>query len=472
MITKRNPVFRRFAWIGLAVAVLCATPSYSLAQDEGGSGSDKQQFQLGEKVSDALQKLKPLQDAKDYAGMLNVVNQQLAAAKPDSYDAAYLLDIKARIYLQLDQLTQAIEPWEQVLRLSEQHGYKDEKERLDIMKFLAQLIFMEATKAKEHTANQQALIAQAGNYLQRYLSRAPKPEPEMQVLYANILYAEATSDDKHIDQQKLKQAKTIIEHGMLSEIRPKEGFYMLMLAVLQQENDYVNSARYMELLLAQYPNKKDIWPTLFGTYVNLANSAKAESREQRDYFIRAINTVERAQKLGFMNTPHDNYNLFTVYLNAGYVVEACDLLYDGMKKGTIESKVENWKILGAYYQQANKNLQAIAALKQATRLFPHEGSLDLLIGQIYQQMDKIKEAHEAYARAVKKGHLGDKPHQAWLYLAYTALELEDYKGALAAIESAEKLPGGSNDPQVKSLKTGIIATIQEREAAKAAAKKL
>jgi len=291
-------------------------------------------------------------------------------------------------------------------------------------------------------------------------------------LYANILFSEATVDEKRVDTQKLGEAKSYIEHGMLSEIRPKEGFYMLMLAVLQQQNDFVHSAEYMEILLQQYPNKKDIWSSLFGTYVNLANSAKQDSKEQRNFFVRAINTVERAQKLGFMNTPRDNYNLFTVYLNAGYVIEACDLLYNGMKKGAIESTTANWRILGAYYQQSGKELQAVSALKEATKLFPHDGGLDLLVGQIYQQMDKIKDAHDAYARAVKKGNLGDHPHQAWLYLAYTSLEIEDYDGALKAIAEAEKLPGGAKDPQVKSLKNGIEQTIQEREAQKAAAKKL
>lgn len=466
MITNRNPIFRRFAWIGVALALLAA-PLVAFAQDEG----DKQQFQLDEKVGDALQKLKPLQDAKDYKGMLALVDQQLASVKPTSYDAAYLLDIKAKIYLQLDQLSGAIEPWRQVLKLSEQYGYKDEKERLEIMKFLGQLIFMEATTVKEKNRQQQ-LVEQAGGYLKSYLAKNPKPESEMQMLYANILFSEATVDESRVNEQKLREARTLIEKGMLNEIRPKEGFYMLMLAVLQQQNDYIHSAEYMELLLQQYPNKKDIWSALFGTYVNLANNAKGDSKEQRNYFVRAINTVERAQKLGFMNTPRDNYNLFTVYLNAGYIIEACDLLYKGMKSGAIESSQTNWRILGAYYQQANKDLQAIAVLKEATKLFPHDGGLDLLIGQFYQQMDKIKDAHDAYARAVKKGNLGEHPHQAWLYLAYTSLEIEDYQGALNAIAEAAKLPDGAKDPQVKSLKAGIEATIQEREAQKNAAKKL
>lgn len=464
MITYRNPIFSRFAWVGVAAALLIAAPLASAQEGE------KQHFELSEKVSDGLQKLKPLSETKNYTGMLDLVNSLLSQVKPDSYDTAYLLDMKAKIFLQLDQYNNAIAPWEECLQLSEQKGYKDEKEQLDITKYLAQLIYSEATSVKDH-ARQQELIAKSANYLKRYLQKATKQEPDTQILYTSILYAQATADEKHINQDMLKEARATIERGMLGSIRPKDSFYMLMLAIMQQQNDYLHSAEVMELLLKQYPNKKDVWPMLFGTYVNLAGGQKENSREQREYFVRAINTIEKAQSLGYMNSPRDNYNRFTLYLNAGELHLATDILYEGLKKGTIESTIANWRILGAYLQQANKELQAISVLKEATKLFPKEGALEFMIGQIYQQLDKIKDARDAYARAVAKGNLGDKPHQAWLFLAYTSLELEDYDGALKAISEAAKLPDGAKDPQVKNLKDGIDSMIQERELAKAAPKK-
>jgi tetratricopeptide (TPR) repeat protein len=460
--TKRNIIVRRFALVGVAAALLLSAPF--------ASGEEQKQFQLNEKVSEALGKLKPLQDTKNFAGMLDLVNGQLKNIKPDSYDAAYLLDLKAKIYLQLDQYNNAIAPWEEALRLSEQYGYKDQKERLDITKYLAQLIFSEATQIKDKQ-QQDALVTKSAQYLKRYLDHSSKPEPEVEMLYAQILYYQATSDAQHINQPLLTEARQIVEKGMLGSIKPKEGFYLLLLAILQQQNDHEHSAEVMELLLSQYPQKKDVWPMLFGTYVNLAGSAKAESPEQRQYYVRAINTLERAQSLGYMNTPRDNYNLFTLYVNAGEINLATDLLWNGMKKGTIESTPQNWRVLGAYLQQANKELQAITALQEATKLYPKDGGLNFMIGQIYQQLDKIKDARDQYKIAVDKGNLGDKPHQAWLFLAYTSLELEDYQGALKAINEAAKTPDGAKDPQVKSVKEGIEATIAEREAAKAAAKK-
>ncbi|PTX96475.1 hypothetical protein [Opitutus sp. ER46] len=461
MITNRNPIFRRLAWVGFATALFLAAP-FSSAEEQ-------KQFQLNEKVGEALQKLKPLQDAKNFNGMLDVVDGQLKNVPATGYDACYLLDLKAKIYLQLDQYGKAIDPWEKALRLAEEHGYLAEKERIDITKFLAQLIFSEASNLKDRAA-QQVQITRAAGYLKRYLEKSPKPEAEVQMLYAQILFYQATGDQKNVNQALLAEAREIVENGMLGSVRPKEGFYLLLLAIIQQQNDLVRASELMELLVKQYPNKKDVWPMLFGTYVNMAGSAKSESREQREYFVRAINTLERAQQLGFMNTPRDNYNLFTLYLNAGEIGLATDLLYSGMKKGTIESTAANWRILGAYYQQANKELQAVSALQEATKLFPTDGTLDFLIGQIYQQMDRIKEANQAYARAVTKPDLGEKPHQIYLFLAYTSLELEDFDGALKAITKAASFPEGAKDSQVKGVRDGIEATMAEREAAKASAK--
>lgn len=475
MIIKRNPIFRRIAWVGLALSLLATMP-FAAAQDEGGGSSDKQQqFQLSEKVSESLQKMKPLQDAKNYPAMLDLVNQLLSGVKPESYDAAYLLDMKARIYLTMEQYNNAIEPWEQVLALSRKYGYKDAKSQLDITKYLAQLIFSQATNIKDDRERQQQLISRSAGYLKEYLRQSTKTEPEVEMLYAQILFYQATADSAHVSQPLLAEARSIVEKGMLGTIKPKEGFYLLLLAILQQQGDSVHAAEIMELLLKQYPQKKDVWPMLFGTYVNLAGSVKSEapegtvSREQREYYVRAINTLERAQSLGFMNTPRDNYNLFTLYLNAGEINMATDILYNGMKSGKIESTEQNWRILGAYYQQVNKDLQAISALKEATQLFPKDGSLEFQIGQIYQGLDRTKEAHDAYARAVAKGNLGEKPHQAWLFLAYTSLELGDYDGAMKAINHAASLPSGAKDPQVKSVRQGIELTIQERENAKQAA---
>lgn len=473
MITKQT-IYRTLAWAALGGMLAVGVPQ-GLAQDEGSqsqSGSQKNQF--SEKTSQALHdKLKPLQDAKDFAGMLALVTNLLAQVPPTSYDAAELLNMQARLYIQQNQLAKAIEPFEKAMALDDQYHYYDKSLSLQNLQYLSQVIFMVAADLKDKDV-QNRMIADAAKYLKRYIDTAPKPAPDSQMLYAQILFYQATSDPDHVNEPLLAEARKIVEQGMLTSIHPKEGFYRLLLAILQNQNDLETASRYMEVMVSEYPQKKDMWQSLFSTYVNLAGNAKIE-KQRREYYIRAINTIERAQKLGFLDSQRDNYNLFTLYANAGEVDMATDLLYNGMKSGKIESTLTNWRNLGLYYQQANKELQAISVLKEATKLFPKEGSIDSVIGQIYYGLEKPKEAKEAFEEALKKGNLGEKPHMAYVYLAYSDVELGDYDAGLAAIQKAASTPDGAKDPQVKSLQEGIKQMIEDRdrikEAAAASAKK-
>ena len=48
---------------------------------------------------------------------------------------------------------------------------------------------------------------------------------------------------------------------------------------------------------------------------------------------------------------------------ANQFTKGTELLYNGMKKKTIESEPHNWRILGRYYQEANMNERAIEVAK-------------------------------------------------------------------------------------------------------------
>ena len=81
--------------------------------------------------------------------------------------------------------------------------------------------------------------------------------------------------------------------------------------------------------------------------------------------------------------------------------------------------------------------------------------------------NKTQEAYNAYGAAIKKGGL-DKPHSAYMFLAYTAFELEKFDNALEAILKAEQTAEGGKDGQLLRLKSAIQEALKEREAAKAA----
>jgi tetratricopeptide (TPR) repeat protein len=450
-------------------------PQPSQAAQSSGAPA-KKEHSLSEKVSEAFTKqLKPLQDKQDWAGMLALLDTLQVA--PGSYDEALILDMKAKLYATTNQLSKAIAPWEKSIELSDQHGYFTEKQVNETIALLAQLYGQEASTVKvppegqpgrqQALAQQQQYFGKAIQYFKRYLEKTPKPTPEMMMAYASILYYKAAADPNKLDQALLKEARQIVEQGLMTSIKPKEGFYQLLLTLQQQQNDLAGSSEILELLLKQSPNKKDYWQMLMAIYLQLSEKARTEGKDEqaaKDYVVRAIVTAERAQALGHLQTPKDNMNLVSLYLMANQFTKGTELLYNGMKSGKIESEPNNWRVLGRYYMEANQNDQAIKVLNEAAKLFPKNGEIELQIAQLYIQMEKPKEALQHAKAAVQKGNFDNtKPFAAHYLVAYTAYDLGLLDEAAKAIEVAEKFPEAAKDPQFPKLKNVVVEAITERE---------
>lgn len=415
--------------------------------------------------------MKPLLDAKDWAGALAVIDGILATVDPNSYDTAFISDIKGKVFLQKNDYSGAIAPMETMLRIADAHkNYFDKKSVLDTVYFLAQIYYQEGTSSKV-TSVQQQYFNKSAAYIKRWLQTAPKKTQEATLFYASILYNQAVVNPEKVDLELVKKAKVEVQEGLLTSTKPKEGFYILLLAALQQQGDVAGSAEVLEQMVRMKPDNKTYWLQLMASYLNMGGASEKDESKTRENVARAINTIERAQVLGLMKTPKDNYNLVTMYYNAGQFGRATDLLYTGLKSGDIESDIKNWQLLAYSYQQVGQDVQAINVLKEAAKLFP-SGQIDFQIGQIYSQMDnRTADAFASYSTAVTKGGL-EKPHSAYMFLAYTAFELEKFDVALSAIFKAEATPEGAKDAQLKRLKIAIEEAIKEREAAKVAGTKL
>lgn len=427
------------------------------------SAPPPKQHSVSEKTQEAFGKLKPLQDTQNYQGMLELLDG--IQVVPGSYDEALVLDMKAKIYGMTNQLSKALAPWERVVQLSDQHNYFDKKTVTDIVFYLAQIYAQEGSTSKDPAVQQQAL-SKALVYFKRYLEGTPKPTPEAMMAYSSVLYYRATAGGKEPDPALLQQAREIVEQGLRSSIKPKEGFYQLLLTLQQQQNDMAGSAEVLELLLKGAPTKKDYWQLLMATYLQLSEKSK-DPALQRDYLTRAIVTFERAQALGHMNTPKDNMNLVSLYLMANQFTKGTELLYTGMKSGKIESEPNNWRVLGRYYLEANLNQQAINVLNEAAKLFPKNSEIEVQMAQIYLQMEKTKEAYQHAKNAIAKNSFeSTKPYTVHYMAAYAAYELGLLEDSLTAIQSAEKFPEAAKDAQLPKLKGVVSDAINERDAAK------
>jgi tetratricopeptide (TPR) repeat protein len=425
---------------------------------------------LTDATTDALQKLQPLLDAKDWSGAVNLLVTTQAAADADSYDRALVANTLAKVYFQIDDTPHAAAEWEIAIQLGEAHrNYFDPKDLLEMYLSVAQAYYQEGSTSKvpEET---RALLAKSTTYVEKWLAASPKPTLEVQLFYTSILYSRATVDPKHVDQSLIQEAEKQAKIGLELSVHPQEKFYQLIVACAQQSDDMQTASRYFELMVWKYPKVAQYWQNLWYSYMNLAaDEGQKDEIRTRQYYVRAINAMERAQSFGFMNKPKDNYNLFTLYYNVDQFGEATDILYKGMKlyeeekaqgvpeadRHGIESTPDNWEHLASAYQQNNQPEKAVSALKEAEGYFPDDGALDVQLGEIYYyELQDNADAYQAFISAASKPHLA-KPYTAWVFAAYTAYGLEHYKDALDAVNHAETYPEAASDAQLGRLKKGV-----------------
>lgn len=178
------------------------------------------------------------------------------------------------------------------------------------------------------------------------------------------------------------------------------------------------------------------------------------------YNVRAILALERAQKLNFLNSPKDNYNLVGIFFTIGQYDRACELLAAGLKDGGIDSTRQNWELLAYSYQQQHQDLKAVQTLEEATKVFPQSGQLEYQIAQIYSGIDRERDALAHIKLCVAKGGT-EKPSVGWLFYAWISYDLKDYDDATKAALQAEKYPEAAKE--AARMMEAIKASLQDRE---------
>jgi tetratricopeptide (TPR) repeat protein len=446
------------------VALLFAAPATLRADGE----ESRESASLSDAVGDGLAKLKPLLDDKDWAGAGKLIDNLMTDAAPDSFDQAYLLETKAKILTMANRYPDALAPLEQSLAISDRHHFYNRQQTLDMLYFLSQLYYQQAEGAKLDHEAQMANYDKSIGSIQRWISLSPKLTPDISEYYSRLLYSEAVAkDEKHPDPELIRRARDQIEVTLHLSARPKESTYVFLLATLQQAQDYGHAAEVLELMLSKNPKNKTYWQDLVTFYIVLAQNNIKDPKESRKYNIRALNTLEHAQELGYMKEPRNNYLRFTLYYEMGQFGVAADVLRKGLEDGTIDSELDRWELLSASYQQINQDFTAIEVLKDAVKHYPSKGDLYLKIGGIYSTLEKGDEALKYYKLAEEKGGLGKSQRNYLLMaMAYQAYELQQFDDAKVAIDKALEAAtqgGAKPDHQLLILKNAIEDAIKNRD---------
>ncbi len=431
--------------------------------------------QLSDYTSDQINEyLRPALDAKDWTKALTILDRIKAKAAPESYDAALADGLIAQTDLQKNDLQGALKALENCVAITPRHSnYFTHQNAMENIYNVSQIAFQIGASSKD-LAVQKKYFADTLDYLSRWLAGTdPKTYNETNIYFlASVYYAlgqgvESNGKDK-TNKPMMEKALYWINRGLESAIHPREAFYQLKISALYQLNRIKEGAEYLELGLEAKPTNKSYWQQLAFSYIQLADDAQKrhDSQAYFEYMVRAIITMERAQKHGFLNTPKDNYQIVGMFFNINQYGKACDVLSKGLRDGGIESTVQNWQLLAYSYQQEHKDKDAIKTLEEAARLFPKSGQLEYQIAQTYYGNNQTKEAYVHIKKCVAKGG-PDKPGDGWYFYAVIAYNLKDYNAALKAAAQAAKYPDTAKE--AKRIEQGVQASIQDQKNRAAAA---
>jgi tetratricopeptide (TPR) repeat protein len=455
----------------LQAVLLAAALSLGLAVAR--AASQEQPPQLSDDTADVINKsLRPANDAKDWDKALSLIAGVLAKVAPDSYDAAIMNQIRAQVSFQKNDYASALGALERCLAIDDQKHFFEVKTTQEMLYQVSQLDYQMGASTKD-LKQQAAYFQRADDSLQKWLARADAKSftQDTYLFIATMYFSRGQTEPGAADQKAghdkegralLEKALYWVDRGLRSAIKPRDNFYQLKLATLYQLDRFNDAVELLELGLKQKPDKKDYWQQLAATYLQLSTLAeeKKDSKAAFAYNVRVILTIERAQRLGYMSTPKENYNLVGIYFSIGQFERACELLEKGLETGGIEPTRANWELLAFSYQQIHKDLKAVATLEKAAKIFPKSGQVEYQIAQVYFGIDKEKESLEHMKRCIAKGGT-EKPSVGWMFYAFLANDLREFDIALKAATEAAKYPDTAR--QAAQIIEAVNATIDNRE---------
>lgn len=444
-----------------ALAAAAAFPGAPLApalRAQSAAAADLPKKEITEKTSAGFPKLQPLVEAKNYDAALALVDQLLVGAEPASYDTYVLSQVKAQILLTQNKLAEAIAPLEASNRLAKGNAnFFDSAAFVDQLYLLAQLHYQLAAEKKQ-PAEQKAGYETALAYVQDWLARSTKPTAEVRLFAASLLYNLAVLDAGKPDAARLRQALEQGREALLLTVKPSAQMQLILVACHLQLGENARAAELLEMLAARDPKSSSTWSQLQSLYLALAADT-ADAEQSRQWNLRALHTIERAQAHGHLVSPKDHYTKVAILFNLGQFSRAAERLETGLADGTLESSKRNWELLASAYQQTYREERALDAMNRAVQAFPEDGALEFSLAQFLYGTGKVAEAYARGQSALQKGSL-EKPGQVSLYLAFLAYELQRYDEAarhVAAARQAGDVAPSSLDPLDRAISDALKA---------------
>lgn len=247
--------------------------------------------------------------------------------------------------------------------------------------------------------------------LQEWLQKAATPPAEAWYLVGFGYYK----------LERPKEALTYLQKAV--EQSPREDWWVLMLSIHLEREDYSNAARVLRQLIQRFPQKQQYWLHLADVYL------------MEQSYQQALNTLQLAHnQLGLKEK--DILRLVQLYLQREIPYSAARLLEQELQAGTIARNAHNLELLANSWLLARESEKALHFLEQAAAL-KGDGALFFRCGHIAVTAEQWKKAVRWFKQALSHKNLKN-PEQAQLLLGIAYYQTGQPKQALQALDNASQ----------------------------------
>lgn len=226
------------------------------------------------------------------------------------------------------------------------------------------------------TSSQNKLY-KAKRILEKLFSLSEKANPQAYILYAICL----------LEGKKEKQALNYVEKAIAITNKPREGWLRFASFLYLKNKDYKNAKNVLEILVAQFPQKKLYWKHLAGVYIHLNENKKA------------LATLNLAYGMGYLTTENEHLNLARLLLSENLPFQAAQLLEQSFSNSKIKKNTKNKEFIADAYLEAR---ELKLSLKKFSNIIKASKNIDVFIKYAFLLLreEQWKKAEQALKKAL------------------------------------------------------------------------
>jgi tetratricopeptide (TPR) repeat protein len=335
--------------------------------------------------------------SKKYKDVYPLLNRVIQRGSSTKYEIAKTKTLMARSYLAEEKLKEAEVLLQEALD-SDQLSYQESCESL---LQLAQVQMM----AKNYLEAKKNIIS----YIE--ISSA---NPVSQVILAAINF--------QIDD--FDGAKRAIDAALKLTKSPQEPWLYLAANIHFKTKNYQTAEDHFRKLLDMRQTNKNYWMGLVGVLF------------EQNKTLEAMSIYELANKLGYITEESEILSRAGLMQASEIPYKAGTELANAIKEKKVPESKSTYESLATYWFASKEFDKAVAAYEKASE-FSKDGKVDLMLGQVFLEMENWSKASKAFSLAIKKGNLKVQEGSAYLGLGLASFFNNDKVAAVKYFSKAK-----------------------------------